>query len=131
MEISGVEGTEAVIQWWGRWPSFHDAEVVSILLATSGKTILSVRPLYPNKPATVEFILEDITDLELADFSHQNVLFDLHIEKTTDKNGEEVYRIILDDIFGIGGRIDARSVRVQLNHDLSVLPEIADGTTSS
>jgi len=64
-----LPGSDAVIKWFGNWPSFHDADVVSLNLARKGESTLRVYPYYPNKPATVVFIFEKITDVELADFS--------------------------------------------------------------
>lgn len=109
-----LRGRQAVIDWFGEWPSFHDAEVISLLLARRGPSIIRIYPYAPDKPATVDFVLEDVTDLELADFSPQNVLFGLSVEMTNDKNGDRVCRVLLHDIYGIGGRIDAKSLHVTL-----------------
>lgn len=118
-------GKEAVTEWYGGWPSFHDAEVISVLLARKGQSVIRIYPYYPAKPATVDFILEEVTDLELADFSHQNVIFGLEIEMTDDQNGDEVYRISLSPCYGVSGRIDAKSMRVQLTPGKS-----ADGVSN-
>ena len=101
-------------QWFGDWPCFHDAEVISLLLARAGESVLRVYPHYPQKPATVEFVLRDISDVELDDFSGQNVISSLAIEKATGQYGEDVYRLTLGPCYGIAGRIDAKSVRVRL-----------------
>ena len=119
MNESGVEeeltGAEAVKQWFGSWPNFHDAEVISLSLARKGKSVLRVYPYYPHKPATVDFILEDVTDIELQDFSGQNVIMYLRIETATDQNGDKVYRLVLGPCFGLAGKIDAKSLRVELS----------------
>lgn len=88
-------------------PNFHDAEVISLSLVRKGESILRVYPYYPHKPATVDFIFENVTDIELQDFSGQNVINDLGIETATDQNGDKVYRL--------AGRIDAKSLRVKLS----------------
>ena len=62
-------GSEKVAAWFGSWPSFHDAEIVSLSLQRSGSSLLRICPYFPEKPATVEFILEEEMDLELRDFS--------------------------------------------------------------
>lgn len=112
---SELAGAEAVTQWFVGWPSFHDAEVISLFLARSGRSVLRVYPYEPKKPATVEFVLEDITHIELYDFSNQNVINGLTIEKATDQNGDRVYRLILAPCYGVAGRIDAKSLSVQLS----------------
>jgi len=64
-ELTGAEG---VRQWFASWPNFHDAEVISLSLARKGQSVLRVYPYYPHKPATVDFIFENVTDIELQDF---------------------------------------------------------------
>jgi hypothetical protein len=112
---SDLAGAEVVTEWFGEWPSFHDAEVLSLFLARAGQSVLRVYPYEPKKPATIEFVLEDITDIELHDFSNQNVINSLNIEKATDQNGQKVYRLILAPCYGLSGRIEAKSLRLQLS----------------
>jgi Immunity protein 50 len=112
--LSELSGVDAVTQWFGSWPSFHDAEVISVFLARASQSVLRVYPYHPQKPATVEFILEDVTDVELVDFSCQNVINSLEVATATDQNGGKVYRLTLAPCFGLAGRIDAKSVRVEL-----------------
>lgn len=113
--VSGLTGVDAVTHWFGGWPSFHDAEVISIFLARKGQSVLRVYPYHPQKPATVDFILEDVTDVELDDFSCQNVINSLEVETVTDQNGDRVYRVILAPCYGVAGRIDAKSLRFELS----------------
>jgi len=61
------------------------------------------------KPAIVTFSLEGVTDLELADFSSQNVIFDLHLEKR-----DSVFRLTMSPCYGMAGFIDATQVSVDL-----------------
>jgi hypothetical protein len=111
---ASLDGSEAVIQWFGAWPSFHDAEIISLHLARTGESLLRVYPYYPAKPAVVDFILEEVSDLELADFSGQNVISSLDVEAVTDQTKERAIRLILAPCYGLAGWIDARRVRVQL-----------------
>ena len=112
--LSELTGVDAVTHWFGGWPSFHDAEVISIFLARKEQSVLRVYPYNPHKPAIVDFILEDVTDIELNDFSCQNVISGLEVETANDQNGDRVYRLILAPCYGVAGRIDAKSVRIQL-----------------
>jgi hypothetical protein len=109
-----LPGSVGVKEWFGEWPKFHDGEVVSLSLCRKGESVLLVYPYYPEKPATVEFILTDITDLELVDFSSQNVISDLRIEQITNERGDSVLRLVLDQCFGLAGFIEAKKVRVNL-----------------
>jgi len=112
---AGLTGAEAVRQWFGSWPNFHDAEVISLSLARKGQSVLRVYPYYPHKPAVVDFIFENVTDIELQDFSGQNVIMSLGIETATDQNGDKVYRLVLGPCYGLAGKIDAKSLRVELS----------------
>lgn len=109
-----LPGADAVVEWFGKWPSFHDGEVISLNLARKGESVLRLYPCYPNKPATVDFIFEEITDLELDDFSQQNVIMALYIEEVVDQTNKKAFRFTLVPCYGLAGYIDARRVRVQL-----------------
>jgi hypothetical protein len=113
--VSKLAGFEAVMSWFGTWPSFHDAEVISIFLARTAQSVVRVYPYDPQKPATVDFVLEHVTDVELHDFSCQNVISGLYVEMVIDQNGDNVYRLTLAPCFGVAARIDARSLRVGLS----------------
>ena len=112
--LSELSGADAVTHWFGSWPSFHDAEVISVFLARAGQSVLRVYPFHPQKPATVDFILENVTDVELVDFSCQNVINSLEVATATDQSGERIYRLTLAPCYGLAGRIDAKSLRVEL-----------------
>lgn len=109
-----LDGSQAVIQWFGAWPSFHDAEIIYLRLARAGPSALRLYPYYPEKPAMVDFILEEVTDLELADFSSQNVISSLGAETVVDQTEEKAIRLTFGPCYGLAGRIDAKHVRVEL-----------------
>jgi hypothetical protein len=111
---ASLRGSDAVTQWFGTWPSFHDAEVISLNLSRTGESLLRVYPYHPEKLATVDFIFEEITDVELADFSGQNVISSLGIEEVIDQTKEKAIRLILGPCYGLAGRIDAKRLRVEL-----------------
>jgi len=113
--LSKLRGASAVVEWFGSWPDFHDAEVISVFLPRTGESVIRVYPYYPGKPATVDFILEQLTDIELEDFSSQNVINSLTVETATDQNGDHVYRLTLSPCYGVAGRVDAKSLRVELS----------------
>jgi hypothetical protein len=113
---SGLElpGSDLVTKWFGIWTDFHDAEIISLNLQRRGESSLRVYPYFPDKPATVEFLLNGITDLELADFSSQNVISSLTIERLTNKEGEAELRLQMYPCYGMAGYIDAKQVQVRL-----------------
>jgi Immunity protein 50 len=111
-ELSGKDG---VVQSLGRWPNFADAEIIRLTLNREGESVLRIRTAEPNTPAAVvDFVLEGIADLELADFSVQNVISSLGIAQNARKDGEQVLRLTLGACFGLSGWIEAKRIRVQL-----------------
>jgi hypothetical protein len=119
--LARIPGVDQVVARFGEWPSFHDAEIIELDLNrrrtsrlrihTWGKTNgVNERGEYVfDKHAVVTFELEDVTDLELADFSHQNVIFDLQVEPSDDG-----FRLTLWPSYGLAGWIKARVIRVGL-----------------
>jgi len=61
------------------------------------------------KHVIVTFILEDISDSELDEFNHQNVVAGLMLTK--DPNG---YKLEFEPCYGRNGTITAGSVRIEL-----------------
>jgi hypothetical protein len=120
-ELRVVDGAQELYDWFGRWPSFHDAEVVSLHLNRVGPSSLVVHTWETTnqvdvrnfhiltKHVVVEFVLIEIADLELADFSKQNVLSGLDIEKT-----DAGFRISLGPCYGLAGTIDTKTISIRL-----------------
>ena len=46
----GIPGRDLIVQWFGEWPTFHDAEVIGLTLVRSGNSVLQLYPYYPAKP---------------------------------------------------------------------------------
>ena len=102
-----IPGADKLLQWFAGDPSFHDAEILEIHLDRSGTSWIRIMTAY--KPVIVTFKLEDVTDLELADFSCQNVISSLGLDKR-----DSVFRLTMGPCYGIAGFIDARRVSVEL-----------------
>jgi hypothetical protein len=101
-----IPGANELLQWFSGDPSFHDGEVLVHLdrSATSGTRIVTAY-----KPVIVRFKVEDGADLELADFSCQNVISDLGLEKR-----DGIFRLTMYPCYGVAGFVDARRVSVEL-----------------
>jgi len=118
--LAGVPGSQSVFDWFGFWPSFHDAEVTSIELNRQGVSRLNVhcfsttgrtnsRGHYvTEKHAIVSLLMEDITSIDLSDFNHQNVLSSLRVQQT------KTFEVFLDGIYGVTGRIATEKLSVEL-----------------
>ena len=119
--VPEIPGAEAVVEWFGRWPSFHDAEIIDVHFDRAGRSAIRIHAwlmtegidsdgfYVSDRHAVVTFGLEDIVDLELFGFSNQNVIFGLTVERT-----DRGHRLKLDPCYGLSGAIEAERVSVGL-----------------
>ena len=111
-----IANEEQVTQYFGEWPSFHDAEVLSIETRRGDApgeyadlfASINVRRYTPANVGTAQFEMEkthdalislrfrNISELRLSGFNHQNVIDDLVFLE----EGERV-RVIFESIFGV------------------------------
>ena len=129
-----VPGGSELVRWFGQVPSFHDAEILSLHLRRKGQSALRLHGwimtgevghdgyLVLDKHAVVTFALESIMDLQLEQFSVQNVIFGLALRRAFDRPDRRHYlslRPLPEDIeleleacYGLCGLIRARSVAI-------------------
>jgi Immunity protein 50 len=118
---AGIAGAAELSEWFGRWPCFHDAEIVSLELNRAGESLLKVCKFYAGpepghssnsidtQNAIVTFGMKEITGMELYDFNHQNVISGLSSEQADDG-----YKIDLEGCYGLQGHIIAKRIRVSI-----------------
>jgi hypothetical protein len=123
-----VPGASELIAWFGCWPSFHDAEVLDVTLHRLGKSTIRIHTFEMtsqvdshgyfvlDKHVIVSFVLERITNLHLADFNQQNVIFGLILKQTT-----QGYEITLEGCYGIEGTITADRVAIEFQPGLPLI----------
>lgn len=117
-EVLGLIGGAAELSaWFGCWPSFHDAEIVSLSLNREGVSTLQLRTwrltekvvdrgfYVQEKQVIVNLRMEGILGLSLVDFNHQNVIFGLSLSRI-----EGGFEIVLDPCYGVSGTITARKL---------------------
>jgi hypothetical protein len=121
IETSEIHGAAELQEWFGYWPSFHDAEIVGLHLNRKGSSSLRVHTWEMTKEidekgyyvlakhVVVEFIFEAVSGLSLNGFNHQNVIFGLAIEKT-----DSGFRVTLYDCYGLAGSIEAEKMSLRL-----------------
>jgi Immunity protein 50 len=115
-----VENADALVQRLGRWPSFHDAEVVRLVLDREGvvldlqiKVALSLAETDAagyfklENPTLVTFRFSDIDELEVRDFNQQNVITGLSFEIADDR-----IRVVIDPMSGLGGVFSCDRIEV-------------------
>jgi hypothetical protein len=118
---ASIPGAAELLDWFGYWPSFHDAEIISLVLNRNGLSSLRLHTWHTTsqvdergcyikeKHVVVSFHMEEILALALNNFSQQNVIFGLEIVE--DNYG---YRLVLDPCYGLEGSIRARAVSIEL-----------------
>lgn len=139
MVYESIQGGSDLLKWFGRVPSFHDAEILSISLDHAGPSQLVLHGwnmtnvvgtdgyFVLEKRAVVTFVLEEITDLHLEGFTRQNVIDELCLSKITPDSGfsgqdsqtesPDVFEILLEHCYGLSGHIRARRVSVSFVPD--------------
>lgn len=132
MILETVDGARNLFDWFGSWPSFHDAEIISLRLNRRGLSTLVVHTWEMTKDVdekgyyilekhvVVEFNMKEVAGLDLNGFNHQNVIFGLGIERT-----ESGFRLTLDNCYGIAGELEAELTSIRL---IPGKPEDASGT---
>lgn len=123
----GIPGGEALIAFFGHLPMFHDGEITQLVLNRHSPSTISVHiwgvdENDPVRHAVVTLQIDDIIDLELQNFSPQNVIGDLIIRPLPDRSERRNYyprnrtesdiEIELAPIYGLSGIIRAGSVSV-------------------
>ena len=133
---ASIPGGRDLVAWFGRVPSLHDAEIVSLSLHRRAPSALSLHAWNTTKEvddrgyfvldrhAVVTFSLEDIMDLQLDGFSHQNVVGGLRLRRAPERMDRRPfygldpspndYEIELEPCFGLDGIIRCRKVSVAL-----------------
>jgi hypothetical protein len=115
-----IDGAKEFVDWFGGWPAFHDAELLHLHLNRKGESSILLyafemtsevdeKGYYKlTKHVLVELLLDDITELDLTDFSSGNILFGLTAAE--EANG---IRLTIDPCWGIGGSLLAKRVALK------------------
>jgi hypothetical protein len=131
-----IKGSEKLLAIFGRWPSFHDAEVMEIRLTRKPKARaqkhdrgvelfarihtwdmtneVDSRGYYVLKNHTfVTFRFSSVEELKLEGFNHQNVIFGLTIQpKENSDSGSSKFHIEFDPSFGVDAIFDCSAIEV-------------------
>jgi Immunity protein 50 len=133
---SFIAGSEKLLAIFGRWPSFHDAEVLEIRLVgkptrTGDKrdrgvelsarihtwemtNELDTRGYYVLKNHTlVTLNFSGVKELKLEGFNHQNVIFGLTIQpKESPEAASSEFHVEFDPSFGVDAIFDCSALEV-------------------
>ena len=119
--LAAIPGTSAVVDWFGRWPAFHDAEISQLQLGSDAVLTFNLyawnmtseideKGYYRNeKHANVEFRLEEVSAINLLDFTEIGVLFDLNLELV-----DKQLTVTMSSSYGVNGTITCARCSVKL-----------------
>lgn len=102
-----ISGRDLLIQHLGHWPTFHDFEVLSILLerALVSAIVHDLRAVFlifdlhkaPDDPerkqGSAEFLFENVADLQIKGFNYQNPIMGLCIDASEASANEHLFRV--------------------------------------
>ena len=108
-----LPGVVDVIAAFGEWPSFHDAEILRVVINRGGRSSVTLRlmiPAYQQKSVT--FTFERIADVRLEgeDADVQNVIGSLTIDAD-----DQFTTVYFSPCYGLAGYIKAEAVSVNVD----------------
>ncbi len=120
--LHDIPGGNALFEWFGRVPRFHDSKLLEITVSSNGAGLLRIHAwsmtdevdakgyFVLDKHAIVTLTLEGVTAINCTDFDMvPGIIFDLEITKV-----DEHFRVEWDASYGVTGLITARRVRIGL-----------------
>jgi Immunity protein 50 len=124
-----VIGREKIVAAFGKWPTFHDSEVVSIFLERdAGKENtpaqmfvklhafrIEVGPDDPERNnSLVTFLFKGLEQLKLMDFNHQNAINGIAIDTlTSEELQRQVFKVTFQQGFGLYCEFHCDEIEVQ------------------
>jgi hypothetical protein len=135
-----IAGSEKLVAALGYWPTFHDAEVISVSaqralpVAVGGarvELVVHVRKYEVRGEGTAQyeqalvksvlasFLCTQVADLELSEFNHQNVINSLSVrnEPSPEAAGAPLV-LTIEPIWGVGGTVRCARVEVSTVQEL-------------
>lgn len=120
--LHGIPGVEALVEWFGRMPRFHDAELLEISFSSKGAGVLRVHAwnmtdevdaqgyFVLDRHVVVTLALDGVSTIDCADFHMvPGIIFDLEITKV-----DEHFRIEWSASYGVTGSVTAKQVQITL-----------------
>jgi hypothetical protein len=116
-----IPGGEALVDWFGRAPDFHDANLLEINLSNQGTGALRIHTwnmtkqtdekgyFILDKHVVVTITLEEVTEVAINDFNLPGIIGSLEIMKSADG-----YRFEWDASYGAAGSICCRGASFDL-----------------
>jgi hypothetical protein len=109
IDPSFITGAERVVERFGAWPSFHDAEVLHFELNRDPLWLeLQLLTQHREPHMIVRLRFSDVDNLEVGGFNHQNALSLLYLSQGASGNID----VVLESAFGLGGSFRCKAISV-------------------
>jgi hypothetical protein len=117
---SSIPGGQALIEWFGRVPHFHDAQLREINLVGDGLTTLGIRTwqitekideqgyFILDKHVAVTIVLEGVTHIELRRFNLPGIIHKLGVASVNDG-----FQLDWTASYGVEGVLRAEQLRIE------------------
>ena len=121
VELESIAGAQELYDWFGYWPDFHDAEVTKFQVELGKPSSLVIHTWEMSsrvdtlgyyertKPVVVEFVLDGVSTLKLADPWVHSILLEIVIEKS-----DIGFRLDLSSSYGLAGTIEAQGISLHI-----------------
>lgn len=132
IDLSKIQNSHLLTDVFGKFPSFHDAEVHQLnLLRGEARTyspmLSALIHVYEMTPEVdernryvlknhilVEFRFSKVNHLEIAGFNHQNVLQFLEITETSGaEDGNTEFEVLFEGIFGVRAKFYCEAISIE------------------
>ena len=133
IDLSKIQNSYLLTDVFGKFPSFHDAEVHQLNLVRGetrsfNPTLSALIHVFEMTPEVdeknhyvlknhvlVEFRFSKVSDLEIAGFNHQNVLQFLEITETAEaEDAETEFEVLFEGIFGVSAKFHCETISIEL-----------------
>lgn len=116
-----IKNSDLLIKACDKWPSFHDSEIIAVTLQrTKASLTLEIDLLFFAKDLnqsitscsqthTIVLIkFEEISELELYDFNHQNAIFGLYFDRQEDN----LWNVTIAPAHGISSKFICKDIEI-------------------
>lgn len=117
IKVDKIIGAQRILDWFGSWPLFHDAEVIEVHLSRDEDSWVRLRTKGTDtagsvvKPAVVSFYMTGVTDAQMHGFNASNSIVSLEIENV----GDDAFKIIVTEAEGFGGSVTFEKLSMGLS----------------
>lgn len=120
--LHDLPGGQALFDWFGRVPRFHDAYLLALKLSSAGPSLIRIHGwnmtgevdadgyFVLDRHVVVTMELDDVSAFDCADYDVMpGIIGDLEIRRVGGR-----FQIAWDASYGVAGSVTARQVRISL-----------------